>query len=102
MYRNYDVRCPYCSEDLKINHDDGYGYEQDELHQQECSKCLKLFTYTTSLIFFYNAEKADCLNEGEHQYEKTRTIPDEAARLRCSTCGDEQPIIKHNEINKNS
>ena len=26
----YDVECPYCGAEIEINHDDGYGYEEDE------------------------------------------------------------------------
>lgn len=89
----YDASCPYCNADIDINHDDGYGYEEDELHQQECNKCLKVFTYRTSIILLYSVDKADCLNGGEHKYEITKTIPIEARRLRCSACEDEKPII---------
>ena len=88
MLRTYDVNCPYCNTNLKINHNDGYGYEEDELHQQGCSKCLKRFIYTTSIIYHYNTEKADCLNDSEHKYELTKTIPTEAARRRCTVCDE--------------
>lgn len=90
-HRAYDISCPYCNADLDINHDDGCGYEEDKLHQQECSKCLKTFTYTTSIICLYSVGKSDCLNGGEHKYEPTKTFPVEATRLRCKDCGDEKP-----------
>lgn len=57
-----DINCPYCGEGIEINHDDGYGYEEDEVFQQECGKCGMNFTYTTSISFYYSAEKAPCLN----------------------------------------
>ena len=28
-----------------INHDDGYGYEEDVTHEQECSNCEKTFVF---------------------------------------------------------
>ena len=87
-----DVECPYCGADVEINHDDGYGYEESELHEQECPECEKNFAYTTEISFYHQAYKADCLNDGEHQYEKTKTYPPEFARLRCKTCGDEKPL----------
>lgn len=93
----YDVNCPYCNAGLNINHDEGYGYEEDELHQQECGKCEKVFVYTTAIIYHYSERRADCLNDGEHKYEPTRTIPVEATRLRCKECGDEKPLEKEIE-----
>jgi hypothetical protein len=85
-----DVECPYCGAEVEIDHDDGYGYAEDETHHQQCHECLKTFVYTTAVIFHHSAEQADCLNDGEHQYEKTRTHPINFARLRCKTCGDEK------------
>ena len=87
-----DANCPYCGEPLEINHDDGYGYGEEELYQQECAKCEKTFCYTTRISFNHNTYKADCLNGGEHDYKKTITYPEEASRLRCTMCGDEQPL----------
>lgn len=87
-----DTECPYCGEDVEINHDDGYGYSEDETHQQKCGKCGKTFTYTTMIHFSYSTRKADCLNGGEHDYRKTTTYPPEFARLRCKMCDDEMPL----------
>lgn len=87
-----DTECPYCGMGIEINHDDGAGYAEDEMHQQECCKCKKTFVFTTRISFDYWPEKADCLNEGKHDYRKTNTFPPEFARLRCSMCGDEKPL----------
>ena len=85
-----DIDCPYCGEELEINHDDGYGYEEDETYQQECSNCGKTFVYNTSVSFNYDVEKADCLNGGEHNYKSTHTVPREYTKMRCEMCGDER------------
>lgn len=85
-----DAACPYCGKYIEINHDDGYGFEEDELHQQECDYCEKTFTYTTYISFSHTTFKADCLNGGEHVWEKTKTFPPEFARLRCIMCGEEK------------
>jgi len=86
-----DVECPYCKAALYINHDDGYGLEEDETHEQECSDCDKIFVYTTWISFSYEASKADCLNGGEHKWGELvispRNWPD--AR-RCTDCGLEE------------
>lgn len=87
-----DTTCPYCGAGVNICHDDGYGYSEDDQHQQQCRACEKTFVYTTAIHFSYRADKADCLNGAEHSYEKTKTWPAEFARLRCTSCGDEKPL----------
>lgn len=85
-----DIECPYCGDEQEINHDDGYGYAEDEVHEQECSNCEKTFVFTTSIHFYYSATKADCLNGGEHKYKKTMTVPRRYTRMRCSDCDHER------------
>lgn len=67
-----DVECPYCGKDQEINHDDGYGYEEGRTYEQQCADCEKYFAYTTSISFYYDATKADCLNGAEHRWNKPR------------------------------
>lgn len=95
-----DTECPYCGSDVEINHDDGYGYSEDELHQQECGNCDKTFTYWTSIYFSYSTNKADCLNGGEHNYRKTITVPVEYTKLRCEMCGDEKPLSPNAKLRR--
>ena len=68
--RPKDVECPYCGAEQDIDHDDGYGYEEDETYQQECSECEKVFSYTTSVSYSYEVSKAPCLNGGEHDMSR--------------------------------
>lgn len=91
-----DIECPYCGEELEINHDDGYGYTEDRRHQQECGACGKTFTYLTSISFNYEAEKADCLNEGgEHDWKPTHSFPKCATKMACSICdGEREPTVE--------
>lgn len=70
-----DVNCPYCNAPQETNHDDGYGYEEDKKHEQQCGNCDKYFTFTTSIHFSYEAEKAPCLNEGEHDMRPVTHYP---------------------------
>jgi hypothetical protein len=84
-----DVNCPYCGAPQEINHDDGRGYSEDDKHEQQCNECEKIFVFTTSISYYYEAEKADCLNDGEHNYKRTHTIPRGYTKMRCTMC-DEQ------------
>lgn len=86
-----DVECPYCGKWQEINHDDGYGYEEDETFQQECDDCGKVFAYTTSVSYDHEASKADCLNGGKHNLKPVTHIPKIFPNwVRCSDCGYEE------------
>lgn len=67
-----DIACPYCNAEMEICHDDGFGCEEDVAHEMECHKCDKSFVFHTSIIFLYNAAKADCLNGAHHPYGEWR------------------------------
>ena len=84
--------CPYCGTEIEISHDDGFGYEEDELHQYQCHECEKYFVFTTCISISHDLIKADCLNDEDHDYQETRTYPRIFTKLRCKTCGDEKPI----------
>ena len=82
-----DVECPYCGKYQEINHDDGYGYQEGEIFNQECDDCEKTFAYTTSILFSYDAEKADCLNGGDHNWKPQITYPKKYTKMECTMCG---------------
>jgi len=83
-----NVNCPYCNNDFEVD----YGYDQDSLHEVECSKCKKYFVFNTSIIYLTNSTKADCLNNGKHEYKRTATFPKEFSRMQCETCGIERDM----------
>lgn len=86
-----DVKCPYCGEEQEINHDDGYGYSEDDIHHQGCGSCDKTFTFTTAIHFEYHANEAPCLNdEGDHSYKVMTTHPTKYTKAHCETCGHER------------
>lgn len=93
-----DINCPYCDAGLEINHDDGFGYDEDILHQQECDKCRKYFVFRTSISFNYEAEKADCLNDKDHKYDRTNTAPKEFSKMRCEYCDDEREMTDKERV----
>lgn len=85
-----DLECPYCGEGLEVCHDDGQGYDQDRLHEMSCSNCDKNFVFTTSISYYYEPYKADCLNGSPHNYKATMTYPREFTKMRCTMCEDER------------
>ena len=83
-----DVNCPYCGHAEDINHDDGYGYEEDDLHQQECGQCEKVYGFNTSIVFYYDAARVPCFNGEPH-----KEVPNKVLRaqgwpdaIRCIEC----------------
>jgi hypothetical protein len=82
-----DVNCPYCDASLSINHDDGYGYDENVIFHQTCKSCRKVFTYTTVILFSYEAETSECLNGGEHSWEEERGELN-AGVEECTDCGE--------------
>ena len=96
-----DIKCPYCGHEQEINHDDGYGYDEDETHQQECCNCEKTFTFTTSISYFYEAFKAPCLNGSDHRFEPTVTVPKYWTKMRCEWCGEERAMTEEERAEYN-
>lgn len=89
--RSHDVQCPYCGEWQEICHDDGYGYTEDDLHEQECVDCEQTFTYQTMISFSYEAYKAPCLNGYTHEMKPVEHYPHVWPDWkRCKWCGKEE------------
>ena len=85
-----DMRCPYCGSGEEVCHDDGRGYEEDVRHEHTCSACDKTFVFTTSIHYYYEPHKADCLNESPHDLHLTNTYPREFSRMKCQACDYER------------
>lgn len=81
-----DLECPYCGEDIEVCHDDGFGYEEDQRHKYACSFCGRNFVFRTSISFFYEASKADCLNGSPHTMEMAKAYPPRWSEMRCRDC----------------
>lgn len=82
--------CPYCGERIHINHDDGYGYDECEIFEQECGHCGKVFVYTTQIVFYHDLKQAPCKNGGEHNLRKIKKLPFELYEYQreCIECGE--------------
>jgi hypothetical protein len=96
----YEVECPYCGKDIEINHDDGYGYKEDEIHEQECEHCEKTFCYTTSISYYHEAFQAPCKNGEDHDLQDIHGFPKEffVGKKRCSICNEE--VLVDEKANK--
>lgn len=91
-----DVVCPYCGYQQDVDHED-FSRREDELFQHECYSCDKMFVYSLDVQISFKARRADCLNGGEHLWEKTQTFPVEFSVMRCNYCGKEKPLAKPSE-----
>ena len=87
-----DVKCPYCGSEQDINHEDGYGYDEDVIYQQVCKECGKTFSYYTNIVMYYDVMKCDCQNGGEHKWKLSHTVPKIYSRMICSECGEEREL----------
>ena len=93
-----DLQCPYCQTEQVVCHDDGHGYEENEKHQMQCSNCDKHFVFETSIIFYYEAEKADCLNDGNHQYKLNHASPSVFTCMECALCDQKRELTDDERI----
>jgi len=84
-----ETTCPYCEHEQEQEID--FEIKENEVHTTECHECEKSYTYSISVMFSTNTEKADCLNEGgQHLYRPTTTFPKCFTKMRCETCYDER------------
>lgn len=81
-----DFRWPYCHEEIDICHDDGFGYDEGVLHEIDCDSCGKSFVFQTEISFHFEPKKADCLNDGNHEYKSSTTFPIEYTEMECIMC----------------
>jgi len=96
-----DIECPYCEKEFDICHDDGFGYEEGVKHEIKCPHCGKSFVFRTSILFYYEPEKADCLNDGKHDYQLTHTSPKEFSKMCCSMCDHERELTSEEKVKHN-
>jgi transcription elongation factor Elf1 len=87
-----DIECPYCGHEQNVDHDDGQNYEQNTKHQMACEQCEKNFVFETEIHFSYSPEKADCLNEGQHDFKMSHTYPTEFSTMICKDCGEKRDL----------
>lgn len=93
-----DLECPYCGEWCNVDDNEGPYFEQDIIHEMECHNCQKVFIFYTSISFSYSAQKADCLNDGNHDDKYTHTHPKECTRMMCKICGRKREMTEDERL----
>jgi len=93
-----NVNCPYCNEPDEINHDDGYGYEENVMHEQHCSNCDKEYGFTTEISFYYEVHNTMCKNDGEHKWKPITTVPKCFTEIMCECCWEKREPTKEEKI----
>lgn len=93
---SYNFECPYCESDLGDADD---CREPSEIYEWECGACDKRFVFTIEYDISYSTQKADCLNDTTHDYQKITGYPTELFenQRRCSMCSREI-TIKPSEV----
>lgn len=76
-----EVNCPYCGHEQEINHDDGYGYDEGKMYEQECASCGNEFNFNTRIELSYDVF---CKN-GDHNLERIKVRFDRDY-FECSKC----------------
>ena len=89
-----DMQCPYCGSDQDVCHDDGHGYSEGVRHEHTCSECDKTFVFETTICFYYEPSKADCLNGVPHDLKLSSTFPRQFSKMRCANCDYERTPTK--------
>lgn len=90
-----EIECPYCEHQYDLCHDDGAFYDEDNRTEEECPECGKRFMVTSSISWDFNADKADCLNGGEHNWEKkypVKHFPQLTNKEICRMCDQERNV----------
>jgi len=96
-----DLECPYCGKGLNICHDDGFGYDEGVAHEMECRHCEKTFVFYTSVSYSYDPYKADCLNDGKHNWKLTDTWPEEFSEMECTMCLARRDLTEEERLEHN-
>ena len=87
-----NIECPYCKESYELDYESDAFANEGEAEEEECPNCGKMFMVTASILWCFESEKADCLNDGKHNWEQMTGSPSEhfVGRFRCSNCYREE------------
>ena len=84
-----DLECPYCEKQIE---DPDECYETGVDYEHECPHCEKNFVFQVEYTRDYSANKADCLNGGEHKLKERKRYgigAEPTTIMYCADCGYE-------------
>lgn len=89
-----DFNCPYCNTSIELDPDGdaGLGCIEGITFNTECHSCRKTFIFTPTVEISYKAYRADCLNDGQHEWKLKHTYPHPFKQMRCWVCGQEKQL----------
>lgn len=82
------LECPYCEKEID-DPDDCDDPSRD--YEHECPHCEKNFVFQVEYTRDYSANKAECLNGGEHRYKDRNRYGAGEPEIysQCQDCGHE-------------
>lgn len=85
----HKLECPYCEKEMR---EPDECHDPDVNYEKQCPHCEKYFVFTVGYIKTFDADKAPCLNGGDHGWKPIIGAPAEyfKGRFRCIYCGDEE------------
>lgn len=89
-----DINCPYCNKHQEADLEFVDIFDEDYLNEMSCNSCGKNFTFITSVSIDCEANKADCLNDGNHKYARTHIIPWSCSKMKCQTCEERRDLTE--------
>lgn len=93
-----DIECPYCGHEQDVCQDDGHASEDGATYEEQCESCEKMFALVPSISFDFGTYKADCMNDGPHDWNVSKHIHYEGKKYRrCNVC-QESEYFHDNEI----
>ena len=92
-----EMECPYCHHEYDLNHDDGAFYDESDSTEEECPACEKKFLVWGSCHWNWEPTIAECLNDGNHTWQKRynpKHYPDLIRKEECRYCGERRTLPK--------
>lgn len=93
-----DIECPYCEVTFDLEPEDEAYYKEDGGVETQCPNCEKYFRVWTSISYYREGTKADCLNGAPHKFTNWRKLWEDAEKhpgeeyqqRRCEDCDKEE------------
>lgn len=83
-----DVECPECGHEHDIKIDGWSDVQEDNIYDNTCPSCNKIYCYSFSVVRNYEAHKADCQNGSDHDWKPMKIYPLHWPDARyCRDCG---------------